>query len=210
MQSLIKGVDILLHNDGGTETVKNVLVGEYAPAQHPLLGGQIQSYTLGIPKGDTHVWTDRIVVFFGERFRTIGYPEQGIEANIPLNWHKKVKVEQMVTNGDCTFYEKDTFRKHICRDVFFYDHRGCKVVKSGILTDGDAGIMMYGVNRPEYSPKPGDLAVFGDCPLDFSGSSQQEVSETMAQLRREYKYASVSAVTLQYNGTIPDHVITLR
>lgn len=83
-----------------TETiadVDNVLIGE--PSTEDIvdtlnLTGKRLAYTLAIPKGDTHTWTDRKVGFFGEVFRTIGNPTQGIEANIPLLWNKKVKVER--------------------------------------------------------------------------------------------------------------------
>lgn len=83
-----------------TETitdVDNVLIGE--PSTEDIvdtfnLTGKRLAYTLAIPKGDTHTWTDRKVGFFGEVFRTIGEPTQGIEANIPLSWNKKVKVER--------------------------------------------------------------------------------------------------------------------
>ena len=83
-----------------TETitdVDNVLIGE--PSTEDIedtlnLTGKRLAYTLAIPKGDTHTWTDRKVGFFGEVFRTIGNPTQGIEANIPLSWNKKVKVER--------------------------------------------------------------------------------------------------------------------
>lgn len=77
--------------------VDDVLVGE--PTSEEAvdtlnLTGKRLAYTLAIPKGDTNVWTDRIVEFFGGKFKTIGEPVQGIEANIPLRWHKKVKVER--------------------------------------------------------------------------------------------------------------------
>ena len=42
-------------------------------------------------------WTDTEVILpepFAGRYRTIGYPTAGIEANIPLRWNKKVKVER--------------------------------------------------------------------------------------------------------------------
>ena len=52
------------------------------------------AYTLAIPKGDTHVWEDTEVEFFGRKFRTIGLPTEGIEENLPLSWNKKVKVER--------------------------------------------------------------------------------------------------------------------
>ena len=58
------------------------------------LYGKKIAYTVGIPKGDTHDWTDAEIVIWGERFRTIGYPETGIQANIPLRWGQNIKVER--------------------------------------------------------------------------------------------------------------------
>ena len=58
------------------------------------LTGKKIAFVLGIPKGDTHKWTDTEVIIFGERFRTIGAPETGIQANIPLRWGQNVKVER--------------------------------------------------------------------------------------------------------------------
>jgi len=83
-----------------TETavpVENVLIGE--PSTQDIvdvlnLTGKKLAYTLAIPKGDAHEWTNRTVEFFGERFRTIGKPTQGIDGLIPLEWNKKVKVER--------------------------------------------------------------------------------------------------------------------
>lgn len=107
----MKGVSITLYNKAQTgedafgrptytetaETIDNVLIGE--PSTEEILDtlnltGKTLAYTLAIPKGDTHTWTDRKVEFFGETFRTIGEPTQGIEALIPLAWNKKVKVER--------------------------------------------------------------------------------------------------------------------
>ena len=39
-------------------------------------------------------WHDVTVEFFGQRFRTYGDVTEGIEAMIPLQWNKKVKVER--------------------------------------------------------------------------------------------------------------------
>lgn len=58
------------------------------------LTGKKAIYTLAIPKGDTHNWIDATVRFFGQEWHTLGYPLEGIEANIPLDWNKKVMVEQ--------------------------------------------------------------------------------------------------------------------
>ena len=75
--------------------VEDVLIGE--PTTDEIkdtmsFTGKLVVYTLGIPKGDTHDWTNTVVEFFGEKFLTVGAPIQGIEENIPLRWHKKVKV----------------------------------------------------------------------------------------------------------------------
>lgn len=80
-----------------TETmVHDCLVGqpstEDVTSTIELYGKKI-AYVVGIPKGDTNDWTDAEVKFFGKRFKTIGFPQEGITANIPLRWDKNVKVE---------------------------------------------------------------------------------------------------------------------
>lgn len=77
--------------------VNDVLVGQ--PSTDDLvttleLTGKHIAYVLGIPKGDTHEWIDTDVIIWGERFRTIGFPQTGIQENIPLRWGKNVKVER--------------------------------------------------------------------------------------------------------------------
>lgn len=56
--------------------------------------GKKIAYVVGVPKGDVNSWVDTDVIIWGERFRTIGYPETGIQGNIPLQWGKNVKVER--------------------------------------------------------------------------------------------------------------------
>lgn len=58
------------------------------------LTGKKAVHTLGIPKGDSHKWEDTEVKFFGETWKTIGFPQEGIENLIPLSWNKKVSVER--------------------------------------------------------------------------------------------------------------------
>ena len=108
---MIKGIDIILYekSETGTDefnrptyeetavTVSNVLVAPTTDEEvlnELNLTGRKAVYTLGIPKGDTHTWEDSTVEFFGHKWRTIGIPVEGIEAMIPLSWHKKVKVER--------------------------------------------------------------------------------------------------------------------
>lgn len=92
----MQGIDIILYDKQKTGedafghpvyaetpvTVENVLVGE--PTSDEVtdalnLYGKHVAYTLAIPKGDTNTWTGRTVEFFGEKFKVIGHPTQGIE-----------------------------------------------------------------------------------------------------------------------------------
>lgn len=107
--SLIKGITVTLYEKTAsgtdpfnrvtyTETateVENVLVAP-ASANEILdtvnLYGKKAVYTMAIPKGDEHDWTDVRVNFFDQDWQTFGIPQEGIEANIPLDWNKKVLV----------------------------------------------------------------------------------------------------------------------
>ena len=62
--------------------------------------GRRAVYILGLPKGDTHRWEGCRVRFFGEVWRVIGKPTEGIEHLIPLQWNRKVKVESIVTEDE--------------------------------------------------------------------------------------------------------------
>lgn len=78
-------------------TVENVLVSPASSddiVNQLSLTGKKAIYTLGIPKGDTHNWEDKEVLFFGQRWKTFGVPLEGIEELIPLSWNKKVMVER--------------------------------------------------------------------------------------------------------------------
>lgn len=80
--------------------VENVLVAPAETGGDELLDalnltGRKAVYTLAIPKGDTHNWENARVDFFGESWRVIGIPTEGIEELIPLQWNRKVKVERI-------------------------------------------------------------------------------------------------------------------
>ncbi len=84
--------------------VENVLVAE--PTSDDItastqLYGKVIRYILGIPKGDTHDWTNKKVSWtdaYGvtHTVKTFGFPITGIEENIPsqLPWHVKVRCEE--------------------------------------------------------------------------------------------------------------------
>ena len=83
------------------ETVHNVLVAQ--PSTDDItsaisLYGKKITFNLGIPKGDTNDWTDKVVEWTDAsgntmKVKTFGVPMMGIEANVPGQWHKIVKCE---------------------------------------------------------------------------------------------------------------------
>lgn len=108
---MIKGIDVLLYEKSqtGTDafnrpiyqetptTVSNVLVApaasEAVVAELNLTGKKLV-YELYIPKGDEHDWVDKTVEFYGEKFRTFGFPQKWVDSMVPLSWNKKIKVER--------------------------------------------------------------------------------------------------------------------
>lgn len=77
--------------------VKNVLVSPAEPQEitdELQLSGKRLVYTLCIPKEDNHNWQNRTVEFFGQKWRTFGFPQQWIPGMVPMDWNLKVKVER--------------------------------------------------------------------------------------------------------------------
>ena len=203
MIQLIQGTDITLYGTTN-ETISNILIGE------PALNGK--NYTLGIPKGDTHIWTDRKIGFFDRVFRSLGLPEQGIEANIPLFWSKNVKVELAEITGSITVYEKGTYTKHIFADAYFCDGRGARLTKSGEVTADAVTAEIYSfAHDNSYIPKAGDMIVNGALEFTFDTTTQAKASESMAAFRAAYGNPIViSTVDQRINGLLPDIIITGR
>ena len=107
----IVGIDVVLHQKTQTGvnsfnepvysteavTVSNVLVHPTTSddvVDENSLVGRKEVYTLAIPKGDTHEWENQIIEFWGKTWKSFGFPQEGIEQNIPLLWNKKVTVER--------------------------------------------------------------------------------------------------------------------
>ena len=108
----MKGIEITLYSRTATSydalnhpeytetpvTVSNVLIApmnESEVLEVYNLTGRKAVYQLGIPKGDENDWSAGLrVSFFGQDWRIIGMPQEGIEYLIPLSWNKKVRVER--------------------------------------------------------------------------------------------------------------------
>lgn len=109
--SMIQGIPVILYQTTQTGvdafnapvyseepvTVENVLVCPVTTediVSGVQLYGKHAVYELCIPKDDPHDWKDKVVEFFGQKWRTFGFPQRWIEENVPLSWNLKVKVER--------------------------------------------------------------------------------------------------------------------
>lgn len=79
-------------------TINNVVIGH--PTTDDItseinLSGKTIAYVLAIPADDTHTWENRIVKFYGRKWKTVGIPVQFKEGfmGAKFPWNKKVKVE---------------------------------------------------------------------------------------------------------------------
>lgn len=197
------------------ETIDDVLIGEpTSSAPTDQTDGRLLGYTLGIPKGDLHDWTDRLVEFWGKRFRTSGYPQQGIEANIPLRWGQNIKVELVDMTGTCTVFDNKTYAKHTYSYVCIRDGRGgTTVAQDGSRVAGRLQVRIYAplTVQGDYIPQVGDIIIPSACNSVIDTTSEQTVSQSIKALRSAYpKYAAVVDVSRQYYGTKPDIVIEAR
>ncbi len=101
----LQETDILNHLIYATEwiDVPGVLIGEPSSDEitnsFNMYGKQITAM-LAIPKGDTNNWEDTLIKFNDVTYRTIGAPIEGIEANVPLSWHRKVRLVKYVEGED--------------------------------------------------------------------------------------------------------------
>ena len=79
--------------------VDNVLIGEPTQSEEENsfdVKHERARYVLAIPKDDAHNWQDADVEFWGRRWRMVGHVIQGMEHMIPLEWNKKITVEEVM------------------------------------------------------------------------------------------------------------------
>lgn len=77
--------------------VENVLVAPLSTTEileMQNMTGKKAVYTLAIPKGNRNDWNGNRVEFFGESWRVISLPQEGIKENMPLAWNQKWMVER--------------------------------------------------------------------------------------------------------------------
>lgn len=114
----------------------------------------------------------------------------------------------MLTNADCTVYEKDSYTRHFIPGVYWNDNRGATVTKNGVqVTDS---IIVY-IYDSDYVPKDGDIVVKGNANFAFDTTSQQTISESMKQFRTAYpEFAVVKSVNDARYGGLPHIEVIAR
>lgn len=94
------GVDAFgapVYRDAGTIPVENVLICPTSAediTSDLQMYGKYTVYELHIPKTDTNTWEDRVVEFYGKKWRTVGAVLEWMEPITPGPWNKRVKVER--------------------------------------------------------------------------------------------------------------------
>ena len=169
-----------------------------------------KEYTIGVPKEDTHSWLDKAVTFWGRNWRTMGFPETAEHSNIPLGWGQNVKVRLCENAGGITVYEAESHAKHYYSMAEYNDLRGRKVDRTGAQPADNANVLIYSCTDTDgYRPRAGDIIVNGESSFTFSGTTEQEVSASMALFRQTYPdYAVIKTVSAERNGLLDDLMIT--
>lgn len=96
MQTGVDGFGRPVYSETAVE-VDNVLIAPMTETEiinTTNLTGRKAVYQLGISKGNTDKWANCTVEFFGKKWKVIGDVIEGIEDLIPLQWNKKVRVEE--------------------------------------------------------------------------------------------------------------------
>lgn len=78
-------------------TVENILVCPVSTediTEALQMYGKHAVYELHIPKEDTHNWENRVVEFYGQRWKTFGLVLRWMDHLTPGPWNRKVKVER--------------------------------------------------------------------------------------------------------------------
>lgn len=114
----------------------------------------------------------------------------------------------MLTNGDCTIFEKESGIRHCIQNVYWHDCRGMTVHKGGIQISDSITVYLY---TDAYLPKAGDLLVQGNADFSFDASSEKAFSESMRKFRTAFPaYATVKTVSDCRLGGLPHIEITAR
>lgn len=114
----------------------------------------------------------------------------------------------MLTNADCTIWEKETYERHEISDIFWSDNRGRNVTKNGVQVQDSILVYIY---DDSYIPKAGDIIMKGTVGFEFSTASPQATSADMKRFRELYPdFAVVKNVTPCLYGGLPHIELTAR
>ena len=169
------------------------------------------SRTVPMPFADTETFVftmDGEAAIVGE-----GGNKPAGEANISLYWYKKISIEELIINGNCTFFASRDFIRHIYSGILFFDNRNFIRDKTGETKNGSLDIQIYGVNNTdsEWFPKVGDYVVPEIYDFEFNTSDEQKISESMADFRKKYNnFAVVNSIEKRFSDVSPDLIISSR
>lgn len=114
----------------------------------------------------------------------------------------------MLTNSDCTVYEKGSFTRHVIPRVYWNDSRGATVTKNGVQISDSLIVYIYDT---EYVPRPGDIIVKGAVDFEWDSTTQQTASACKRQFEELYPdFAAVRSVGDCRYGGLPHIEVNAR
>lgn len=114
----------------------------------------------------------------------------------------------MLTNADCTIFEKDSFVRHAIEDVYWNDSRGQTVTKNGIQIADSVLVYIY---DDDYLPKAGDIIVKGIVEFELDSSSHKSASDSRDLFRKQFPvFAVVKNVNDCRYGGLPHIEVIAR
>lgn len=109
----------------------------------------------------------------------------------------------MLKNADCTLYEwsESGYTRRLIEGVYWIDHKGASVQKSGLQYADGATVYIYSGEPPQHPAK--DLIVRGNCPFQFDNSSAAAIAQSLKSLKAAYHVLTVTAADDFRFGGLP-------
>lgn len=116
----------------------------------------------------------------------------------------------MITNTDCTLYNFNSFTQGFDRyyisAVMWQENRAAKVTKQGLQSSDGVNIYIPSENMHGLLVTvTKDILVQGNCDFEFDNSTQQTISESLKQFKKDYPQSvTVHTVDNKQYGNLPE------
>lgn len=109
----------------------------------------------------------------------------------------------MYTNTDMTLYHQgDTgYSRHLIKGVFWDDTFSENTSKTGQTAAAVAKVYVPLAAAGQLNIRAGDIAIKGDCSVEFDNTSEETVSQTLKALKKSYEVYMISECAPKLYGS---------